>query len=91
MPDASELPNQKELGGLLKRKSLNFTSRLAFVPEALARAPHSTRGFAIGFHSTKINNYFFHDHSLSQNNLTLERNLEFLLGKIHKRQSESLP
>ena len=34
MPDASELPDQKELGGPLKGKSLNLTSRLAFVPEA---------------------------------------------------------
>ena len=33
MPCASELPDQKELGGPLKRKSLNLSTCLAFVPE----------------------------------------------------------
>jgi len=90
MPDASELPYRKELGGPLERKNLNLSSRLAFAPEALALHPLLAWGFAIVFHSTEINNHFFHDQSLSQNNLTVERNLEFPLGKSHKRQSESL-
>ena len=72
MPDASELTYRKELGGPLKRMVLKSSRCQTSSPEALALHPLLTRGLAIVFHTTEINNHFIQDQSLSQNNLTLE-------------------